>query len=1193
LARNVIKETDYEFVPAESSVYIYNRYIPSERLMLITNVTKGIVIYNFSDPNLGLNDIQRIGNAPIDEAPLQDAGSPNWVGTEIYFKYNCSQMDPTDKLQIMVDDPDQVVSFEESMLDGAQKLRVSQPQSLIDTDFEYSIQPSKWESLFLNQNYPAFFAKPGGGNSLLISSIVGDGTSPKSTMTVTCSVPHGLSLGNIVSVQETLNYRAEGTFAINKINDIYSFTYVAKGTISGDVNYGNLSAVYAGDVYDSAHIPGGSYPAMGTLTNYTGVVPNSMQPWAASSDNAYPFSTVTVTFTNPHGLFPGTPISITGTNSFDGDYYVLKVPTVRTLQVQVIKQVPSIVVVPSTARIIAKGEGYVIHRPYDAGVALAAQLPNPGVQIIRQTRRYFRYQAGKAMQFSTGAKFTPTYSIDSMSMDSGAIGLRTITVQTVEDHGLQIDAEVLVEGVDIQTPGLTNPYNGIFIVTGIPDSNSFQYKVTTTQVIPFHDQKSAGPNMYAHAYRWYGAATRTGMFDDQNGFWFEYDGQEFYVCRRHSEKLIQGRSNVTQYSNLVTGVGTLYREQLVANDMIVIKGASYKILQVNSDTSLTISPAYRGPSNNGVRITKTQIERIAQDEWNMDKIDGTGPSGYILDITKMQMVFIDYSWYGAGTIRFGLRANNGKIIYVHKMPQNNKNALAYQKSGNLPARYEVSTEPIQNTRMIAGASGSRGSTLTPSGTRLYVENVHDWPATGYLWVKDDVNCELMKYTAIGNYDATVNGYPLTIQRRQSITYAYPDKTYSFSGTTAEVTFQADSSFTGTGGNAQVAVQTIGITCAPIIQHWGSSVIEDGFLQSDLLPVFTGGMTKYMSVAPGISRPMLALRLAPSVDNAIGRNYGFRELTNRMQLALKSIGIQTNGSFRIDVLMNPAQIFYSQWNASQLAIVKASTNVSISNGSTSMTIATSDTQGMVGLVPGMGVSGTNIPASTVINSINGNIIAMSNAATGNSSANYTFTPTTASTYTGLPNDWAKDSVGVNSLAQVLYFDNSGSGQGQVPITYTKTASGGANGALTFTVTDSTGIVPGQVITGGTGIASNAIVTRVDTTNNTVYVDKTNTGTVSGTITFGSTTYPVSPSGSINGGDSVFSFFTENGSTTSYNSSVYDLSGIRELGNSILSGNGNISTPGFPMGPDVLVVQATNIGTGAANVSARVSWTEAQA
>ena len=1119
MARNVILEADYHFDPVAKTVHIDQRWIRPERLMLITNVTKNIVIYNFSDPALGFTNWERLGNELAGIAQDDDV-SPNMIGTQVTLKYNTAAMDATDLLQIYVDDASQSVTFDETLLDGAQKLRVSQPQSLIDTDFEYSIQPSKWESLFLTQNYPGFFAKPGGGNSLLVNSIVGDNSVPKSIMTVTTASPHGLTSGSIISVQETMNYRAEGTFAVLDAPSATTVRYFARGQVSGEVNYSNLSAVYAGDVYDGAHIPGGAYPGQGNVTNWSGVLPaNTMKSWTATSDNAYPYSTITVTFDNAHGLFPGTPISISGTSTIDGDWYVVKVPTVKTLQFQITKQVPFTVTIPTTGRIIPKAEGYVIHRPYDAGVALAAVLPNPGIQTIRQTRKYFRYQAGKAMQFSTGAKFTPTYSIDSLSLNSGTIGSRTVSVQTVEDHGLQIGAEVLVEGVKIQSINGQNPYNGVFTVSAVNDSNSFSYTVNITQTIPTHDLKAASPDMFAHAYRWYGAATRTGMFDDQNGFWFEYDGQETYVCRRHSERLLQGRLNVTKDSNQVVGTGTLFREQLISNDMIVIKGTSYKVLHVNSDTSLTISPAYRGPSTNGVRATHTIIFRVAQDEWNMDKCDGTGPSGYVLDITKMQMVYIDYSWYGAGTIRFGLRGPQGKVFYVHRMPQNNINALAYQKSGNLPARYEVSTEPIQNTRMIAGASGTRGSVLSPTGTTLFVENVHDWPPIGYIWVKDAVNCEIMKYTSIGTYDATVEGYPLNVLRRQSITYAYPDKTYSFSGTTDQVAFAADSSFTGSGADAQVAVQTIGITCAPIIQHWGSSVIEDGQFNNDLLPVFTGGMTKYLSVNSGTARPLIALRLAPSVDNALGRNYGLRELNNRMQLALKSIGVQTNGAFRIDVLMNPDKIYYRNHTAAELAITKTSTNITMANGTKTMAVAAADTDGTTGIALGMGVSGTNVPANTIVAGVNGSTILLNNATTGTSSGNYTFTP--ALGYTGLPDDWSKDSAGLNSLAQVLYFDNAGPGAGLVPTTY-------------------------------------------------------------------------APTGYLNGGDSVFSFFTENGGgATNFNASSFDLSGIRELGNSILNGNGNISTPGYPQGPDVLVIQATNIGATVSKIATRISWIEAQA
>jgi hypothetical protein len=1178
VARNVIEQADYTFDPITRTITINNRYFRPERLMLITNVTAGVVIYNFSDPNLGYLEWNRIGNeVPADEI------DPNMLSTEIVLAYNTGSMDATDILQIMVDDYEQPVMFEDTLLDGAQKLRTSSPQSLIDTDFEYSVQPSKWEALFLVQNYPGFFPKPGGGNALDVTSIYGDGTTPKSLITVTSTSPHGLVPGNIVSVQETLNYRVEGTFAVFSTPTLYTFTYFARGQVAGEQLYTNLSAVYAGDVYEAAHIPGGNYPGLGA---YSPTTPNTMNIFSAVTDSATPTSNITVTFTNPHGLFPGTPISISGSGSIDGDYYISKVPNVRQLVFN-LGRVQTSVAIPATARIIAKAEGYIIHRPYDAGVSLATVLPNPGLQTIRQTRRYFRYQAGKSVQFSTGTKFTPTFNIDSITLNTGVAGvLATVTVQTVEDHGLQVGCGIVMEHVEVR--GSYNPYNGPQVVSAVTDSNAFQYQVLLQQTVPFHDLRSAGTNMYCHAYSWVGAATRAGMFDDQNGFWFEFDGQEMYVARRHSEKLIQGRLNMVYGSNRVTGVGTLFREQLITNDMIVIKGSSYKVIQVNSDTSLTIAPAWRGLTANGVRATVTQNIRVPQDEWNLDKCDGNGPSGYNLDVTKMQMIFIDYSWYGAGTIRFGLRGPRGRIIYVHRMPQNNINPLAYQKSGNLPARYEVSTEPIQNTKMVAGESGIRGSVLSPNGTTIWIENTHDWPATGYLWVKDDANCEIMKYTQIGDFNSAIGAYPLTVQRRQTMAYAYPDRTFTFSGTTDPVVFNTDSSYTGSGGDAQVAVQTIQITCSPIIQHWGSSVVIDGRFDADLLPLFTGGMTKYLSVAPGISRPLIALRLAPSVDNALGRNYGVRELVNRMQLALRSIGIQTNGSFRIDCLVNPAQFGYTTWTPAQMSTTR--TSVTLNNGSPLMVIG--DNSGMVGIVPGMTVTGNNIPANTTVGSILGSVVTLSAAATGTASGSYVFTPKVG--YTGIPNDWAKDSPGVNSLAQVLYFDNCGPGAGGIPTASFSISSVSATGTVaTFTTSANHNFQIGQAvsITGMSTSAYNtayAIITTLPAANqftiNTSATGASSTGTVSSTA----------PSGWVNGGDSVFSFFTENGGGASnYNSSVYNLEGIRELGNSILSGNGTISTPGYPMGPDVLIIQATNIGTSAANVSARISWAEAQA
>jgi len=498
----------------------------------------------------------------------------------------------------------------------------------------------------------------------------------------------------------------------------------------------------------------------------------------------------------------------------------------------------------------------------------------------------------------------------------------------------------------------------------------------------------------------------------------------------------------------------------------------------------------------------------------LDRFDGTGSSGYQLDMGRMQMLYIDYTWYGAGAIRFGMRTVSGRINWCHRIANNNVNNAAYQRSGNLPARYEVSNDPSLFSKMLAGgAAGTIGAQLGPNDTVLWVENTQYWPPAGYLLVRDDTNVEIMRYSSVGAYDPVKKCAPIFIaERRASVTQVYPDVPFQFAGTKSPVTFVPDSSYTGVGGNAQVAVQSITQNCAPIISHWGSSVIMDGKFDDDTSFIFTGGMTKLLNVPAGITRPLIAVRLAPSVDNAIARNYGIRELANRMQLKMNSIGVSTNGQFRIDGILNPGRIEYTNWTPAQLTTTRSS----VTGTSGTLNITVNDATGTNGLVPGMLVSGSGIGTAATIASVAANRITLSVPNTGTVSGGITFTPRQG--FTGIPNDWTRDLVGSGSLAQIIYFDNSGPGAGGVQTS----------------------------------------------------------------------------SGLITGGDSVASFFSENGGGASnYNISNYDLTKIRDLGNSILGGNGNVSTPGYPNGPDILVLTATNIGSSAANISARISWTEAQA
>ena len=110
-------------------------------------------------------------------------------------------------------------------------------------------------------------------------------------------------------------------------------------------------------------------------------------------------------------------------------------------------------------------------------------------------------------------------------------------------------------------------------------------------------------------------------------------------------------------------------------------------------TNMTVTPDFRGVTNvTGAKAMIVFDKSTKQADFNLDRLDGTGPSGYDIDIAKMQMIGIQYSWYGAGFIDFMLRGSDGNFVFAHRMRNSNVNTEAFMRSGNLPVRYEVTNE---------------------------------------------------------------------------------------------------------------------------------------------------------------------------------------------------------------------------------------------------------------------------------------------------------------------------------------------------------------------------------------------------------------------------------------------------------------------------------------------------------------------
>lgn len=1161
MARKILNLTQIEFAPLTGTLKL-PQLIRREKLLLITNVTANKIVYNFADPALGLY------SHTLDNTTDAAHGS-----TTLVLKYNTADMLPTDSFQIVYDENNERFEPADYMVDAVGKLRTANPVSLIDTDFEYGIQNSKWETLTMIQNYPGFYGRSSGGNALDLLSVNGDNVAPFSTITVTCNSPHGLSAGDVISVQETTTDSADGTFLCTPTG-ANTFTYTAKGRVNGNIIDGTLTSIYGGGIFDNAHIMGGIVGNLGAFS--------------AVSDQATP-SRITIVSPKPHGLLPGTPILITqkeGSN-FYGSFFIDTVDTPNSMSFMAAGQINN-PINTNDQGVYAKPEGYVNHRPHDGGVILSTGNNVCGTQTMRQTRRYFRYQSGKSIQFSTGTKFTPTFQAEYIASTGLVPGSQQITVTTNASHNLQPGAYVKIDGVEVS--GTYNPFNGIHLVTSIIDATTFKYIVVFTNTLSAIDQIPGGVNVFVTAYQWKGASTRAGLYSEQDGFFFEYDGSGIFACRQWATNTLRGNIAVTRFNSTVTGNDTIFRKQLVSGDKVVIRGQTYRVLQIASDTSMTIAPAYRGASQSSVKVRKVQIIKVPQSEWNLDKFDGTGPSGHKFDPSKMQMTYIDYSWYGAGTIRYGFRGQGGKITWCHEISNNNNNFAAYQRSGNLPARYEAINEPTKFSKLVAGGTAVRGSNLLPQDTVMYVDNVDYWPSDGYIRIQDESYVEIAKYTSIGAYNQTAKGYAMNLIRRQPYVTYYSGAAYSLNGTYQAATFRPDATIPGGSGSAQVSVQVISQECAPVMSHWGSSVIMDGGFDDDASFIFTAGMQRYLQVggsgsvsativsrvrASGVATLTTSAphSLLPGFNATISGVNDVSTITyKRLQGNTAELTTSTahrHRSGQTVVITGVDGVFNGTWTitgttSTTILFSRASVNIPFQAVFPGATATTSSFY-----------NGTFLVSNTTSNTISfalAQVDEPSSAVTPNGAVVQTFGATqqarpllslrvAPSVDNGTGRNFGLRELS-NNMQLKLYSINL-LAQGQFLVE---------------------GILNAQSLN-GVNIPSAWSESRVGSGSLAQIIYHDGTGTTGSPV--------LSPTNTVSGGDRVFAFYTDNGGGTNYSVTRIDLSKARDLGNSILNGDGSTAAPGFPNAPDILTIVATNLGSAPANISAVLAWTEAQA
>ena len=519
-----------------------------------------------------------------------------------------------------------------------------------------------------------------------------------------------------------------------------------------------------------------------------------------------------------------------------------------------------------TGVVYARPDSFFVHRPFDGGVQLGTGNPSHGAQAIRQSKKYIRYQSGKGIMYTTGGLFAPSYNLSGATASGTAVNsLITFTADDT-DHGVQA-------GCVIETIGFVSfEYNGEFTVESVIDARSFTARSavvlsTTTALL--------GTECKMIIKYWHGSTVRIGAFDEQNGIFYQYDGEEMAVVRRSSTNQLTGTIAVNTDSNQITGTGTRFQDQLKVGDKIVIRGMSHLVTQLNSQTAMTVAPDWRGANSIvGARVCITEELYVPQSQWNLDKLDGTGPSGYNMLPWRMQMLGMQYSWYAAGFIEWMMRGADGKFVFLHKIRNSNINTEAYMRTANLPVRYEVENRSALS-KLYAAVNSSQ--------TTIELFDARRFPDNGVIYLGN----ELISYN--GKSGRTLTGCT---------------RAASFGSFTSGIN-RVYTGGTASSHSVGAGVTLVSCTATPTISHWGSALLTDGMFDEDRGYIFNYAATG-LTVSTAKATAFM-IRLAPSVSNALIGDLGERDLLNRAQLLLNEVAVTTDtgtGTVVIEGVLNP-------------------------------------------------------------------------------------------------------------------------------------------------------------------------------------------------------------------------------------------------------------------------------------------------
>lgn len=194
-----------------------------------------------------------------------------------------------------------------------------------------------------------------------------------------------------------------------------------------------------------------------------------------------------------------------------------------------------------------------------------------------------------------------------------------------------------------------------------------------------------------------GTEQRAGFFSFEEAIQFAYNGTEFGILHIHNKKMRVEQFTITTpptgtETATVTLDGVVYSfsvsgtAQSVAHQIAMYSGFNNALILTDSnDNTVTFVYLNNGATDTGnfsitssgaMVVSRLTLElpslgstdRYPQSEWSVDPMDGTGPSGAVLDPTKYNVYQVSFSWLGSGKIDFFIEnPDTGELALVHQI----------------------------------------------------------------------------------------------------------------------------------------------------------------------------------------------------------------------------------------------------------------------------------------------------------------------------------------------------------------------------------------------------------------------------------------------------------------------------------------------------------------------------------------------